>query len=294
MSKPPLPNSVANRNQAGTAPTGVPRTHEKGSILDASNMSITIGDGKNKVLSEKFSELSNSSVPRVSRQRSNPIAIRRKKDGESPENFWLSKSMPAPRAPIIGSVTEPSHIQQRMPDFSLPPSNPHISKSYGDVGTSMTRVSASMPNTSFMANAANGARRHYLITRDNEVFDNELTSSGKQGTGDVSKTPKLSRSIRAGSSGGKKTALSVLMEHPSESLLDELNLCKDDKEGRLLMEAVKNTNKVSEFISNEDSENQLLHHDPRNLNVTISDNEVEDELPVDDEDDLGLFEMDAD
>ena len=84
------------------------------------------------------------------------------------------------------------------------------------------------------------------------------------------------------------------MEHPSESLLDELNLCKDDKEGRLLMEAVKNTNKVSEFISNEDSENQLLHHDPRNLNVTISDNEVEDELPVDDEDDLGLFEMDAD
>ena len=29
-------------------------------------MSITIGDGKNKVLSEKFSELSNSSVPRVS------------------------------------------------------------------------------------------------------------------------------------------------------------------------------------------------------------------------------------
>ena len=175
MSKPPLPNSVANRNQAGTAPTGVSRTHEKGSILDASNMSITIGDGKNKVLSEKFSELSNSSVPRVSRQRSNPIAIRRKKDGESPENFWLSKSMPAPRAPIIGSVTEPSHIQQRMPDFSLPPSNPHISKSYGDVGTSMTRVSASMPNTSFMANAANGARRHYLITRDNEVFDNELT-----------------------------------------------------------------------------------------------------------------------
>ena len=49
-----------------------------------------------------------------------------------------------------------------------------------------------------------------------------------------------------------------------------------------------------EFINNEDSENQLLHHDPRNLNVTISDNEVEDELPVDDEDDLGLFEMDAD
>ena len=79
MSKPPLPNSIANRNQAGIAPTGVSRTHEKGSILDASNMSITIGDGKNKVLSEKFSELSNSSVPRVSRQRSNPIAIRRKR-----------------------------------------------------------------------------------------------------------------------------------------------------------------------------------------------------------------------
>ena len=48
------------------------------------------------------------------------------------------------------------------------------------------------------------------------------------------------RGVFAGSSGGTKTALSVLMEHPSESLLDELNLCKDDKEGRLpAMEAVK-------------------------------------------------------
>ena len=80
----------------------------------------------------------------------------------------------------------------------------------------MTRVSASMPNTSFMANAANNARRQFLITRDNEVFDKDLTKEEIQGILPVEQNVKqpqqnLSRSFRAGSSGGTRTALSVLM-----------------------------------------------------------------------------------
>ena len=261
--------------------------------LNMNNMSLTIGGNGN-------TNNGNTAPQAVSRQRSNPIAIRRKNDGESPDKFWLSKSMPAPRAPIIGSMTEPSHIQQRIPDFSLPPTNPQISKSYGEVGTSMTRVSASMPNTSFMANAANNARRQFLITRDNEVFDKDLTKEEIQGILPVEQNVKqpqqnLSRSFRAGSSGGTRTALSVLMEHPSESLLDELNLCKDDNEGRLLMEEVKNNNNKINMNNNNNNMNDN-NNDTENqrddLNISLSDAELEDDVQGDDDDDDGLFAMD--
>jgi hypothetical protein len=287
MNKPPL------------LPNGKGDLNSNNNNLNVNNMYLTIGGSSGN--NNKLAYGNRNSSLGVSRQRSNPIAIRRKQVGESPENFWLSKSMPAPRAPLIGSMTEPSHLHQRIPDFSLPPTNPHISKSYGEVGTSMTRVSASMPNTSFMANAANNARRQFSITRDNEVFEKDLTKEEIQGINislveqNVKQPQILSRSIRSGSSGGTRTALSVLIEHPSESLLDELNLCKDDNEGRLLMEEVKkNNNKMSNSINmiNDDSnvENRRSAMDEERGNLSLSDYELENDVNGDDDDDL--FQMD--
>ena len=288
MDKPPLlPNGKGNLNS-------------NNNNVNVNNMSLTIGGSSENNNKQAYGN--QNSFLGVSRQRSSPIAIRRKQDGgESPENFWLSKSMPAPRAPLIGSMTEPSHLHQRIPDFSLPPTNPHISKSYGEVGTSMTRVSASMPNTSFMANAANNARRQFSIRHDNEVFEKDLTKEEIQGINislaeqNVKQPQKISRSIRSGSSGGTRTALSVLIEHPSESLLDELNLCKDDNEGRLLMEEVKNNNnKISYSINmtNDHSnvENRRNAMEQERANLSLSDNELENDVNGDDDD--GLFQMD--
>ena len=75
----------------------------------------------------------------------------------------------------------------------------------------------------------------------------------------------------------------------------ELNLCKDDNEGMLLMEEVKkNNNKMSNSINmiNDDSnvENRRSAMEEERGNLSLSDYELENDVNGDDDDDL--FQMD--
>lgn len=235
----------------------------------------------------------------VRRQRSNPISIRRhgSPDGNScggNDGMWISKSMPAPRAPIIGSMTEPSMLKQRIPELTLPAAiEPEtVSLSYGNVGSSMSRISASMPTTSFMSVAAVAARQTRAVHGDSaqsrgvDSTENERAMAAMT-LADMEKTMGERGPVnRVRSFTGGRTALSVLMEHPTEELLMGIDLDKDDGR-RVLMEELEELQSLE--MKNGIRERDML--DTGGLDESIDVASTSSHSDVDEEDNDDLFQM---
>ena len=256
----------------------------------------TIGGGSQNPGSEGMSaarrSLLHASPPMaVRRQRSNPIAIKRRGlsgGGGGGGDLWLSKSMPAPRAPIIGSMTEPITLKQRIPDLALPPTDPKTSMAYGSVGTSMSRISASMPTTSFMSLAAVGARRAKAVHGDSAGSLEKALARGENASPTHDTTKSAARSLRAGSFSGGRTALSVLIEHPSEDLLEGVNFADDaGAEPRVLMEEIERLN--MDGAKGLDGTEEQEEPDMASIGTLTPPNSE-----GEDEDDSELFHMDTD